>query len=129
MRHTPPEFIEITPELRARLEKFRDEHASDKVGNVADHVLWEDDDVRVWEMTLEPGEWTDLHHHKHEYILVIDSGDLVAGIPPKDSGMDFFVGKVPAAGNTVRVPKGGTEWALNVGKKRYHEILIELKKT
>ena len=43
--------------------------------------------------------------------------------------MDFFIGKVPAAGNTVRVPKGGTEWALNVGSKRYHEILIELKKT
>ena len=129
MRHTPPEFIEITPELRARLEKFRDEHAGDKLGNVADHILYEDDDVRVWEMTLEPGQWTDLHHHEHEYILAIDSGDLVAGIPPKDSGMDFFVGKVPAAGNTVRVPKGGTEWALNVGKKRYHEILIELKKT
>ena len=69
------------------------------------------------------------HHHQHDYILVIDSGDLVAGIPPKDSGMDFFVGKVPAAGNTVRVPKGGIEWALNVGKKRYHEVLIELKKT
>jgi hypothetical protein len=27
------------------------------------------------------------------------------------------------------VPKGNTEWAFNVGKKRYHEVLIELKKT
>ena len=129
MRHTPPDFIAITPELRARLEKFRDEHAGDPIGKVANHVLWEDDDVRIWEMTLEPGEWTDLHHHQHDYILAIDSGDLVAGIPPKDSGMDFFVGKIPPQGNTVRVPKGGTEWALNVGTKRYHEILIELKKT
>ena len=57
------------------------------------------------------------------------SGDLVAGIPPKDSPMDFFVGKIPPEGNTVRVPKGGTEWALNVGQKTYHEILIELKST
>ena len=129
MRHTPPDFIAITPELRARLEKFRDEHAGDPIGKVANHVLWEDDDVRIWEMTLEPGEWTDLHHHQHDYILAIDSGDLVAGIPPKSSGMDCFVGKVPAAGNTVRVPKGGTEWALNVGKQVYHEILIELKKS
>ena len=54
---------------------------------------------------------------------------VVAGIPPKDSSMDFFVGRIPPDGNTVRVPKGGTEWALNVGEKRYHEILIELKNT
>ena len=129
MRHTEPQYAEITPELRERLEKFRTEHASDPIGDVGDHVLFEDDDVRIWEMKLEPGEHSDLHHHKHEYYLVIFSGDLVAGIPPKDSPMDFFVGVVPPQGNTVHVPKGGTEWALNVGQQTYHEILIELKKT
>jgi len=129
MRHKPPEFLDITPEMRERLEKFRSEHAGDRLGNVANHVLYEDDDVRVWEMILQPGEHSDLHHHDHDYILVIDSGDLVAGVPPEDSGMDFFIGKVPADGNTVRVPRGGTEWALNVGRKPYHEILIELKKS
>lgn len=129
MRFSPPEFIEITPEMRERLEKFRNERTGDPLGKVANHILYEDDDVRVWEMHLAPGEWTDLHHHEHDYILCIDSGDLVAGIPPKESGMDFFIGKIPPAGNTVRVPKGGTEWALNVGQKTYHEILIELKKT
>ena len=127
MRHTEPEYAEITPELRERLEKFRDEHTGDPIGNVANTLLYEDDDVRIWEMNLAPGEHSDLHHHEHDYFLVIDSGDLVAGIPPKDSPMDFFVGKVPPQGNTVRVPKGGTEWALNVGQKTYHEILIELK--
>lgn len=129
MRHSPPEFLDIDAAMRERLEKFRDEHANDPMGGVADHILYEDDDVRVWELTLEPGQASALHKHDHEYILIIDSGDLVAGIPPKDFPMDFFVGQVPAAGNTVRVPKGGIEWALNVGKKRYHEVLIELKKT
>jgi hypothetical protein len=129
MRHTPPDIVAPTPEQRERLEKFRAEHANDPLGNVATTLLFEDDDVRVWEMRLEPGQWTDLHHHEHDYLLVIDSGDLVAGIPPKDSGMDFFVGRIPPQGNTVRVPKGGTEWALNIGRKTYHEILIELKKT
>ena len=129
MRHTEPEYAELTPDLRERLEKFRAEHANDELGGVGTRVLFEDDDVRIWEMELEPGAHSDLHHHEHDYYLVIDSGDLVAGIPPKDSAMDFFVGKVPPEGNTVRVPKGGTEWALNVGQKRYHEILIELKKT
>ena len=129
MIHTEPEYAEITPELRERLEKFRNEHAGDPIGQVADTILFEDDDVRIWEMNLEPGEHSDLHHHEHDYFLVIDSGDLVAGVPPKGSPMDFFVGKVPPQGNTVRVPKGGTEWALNIGKKTYHEILIELKKS
>ncbi len=129
MRHSHPEFVEITPELRERLVKFRDERAGDPLGDVATRILFEDDTLRIWEMTLEPGEYTDLHHHQHDYYLVIDAGDLVAGVPPKDSPMDFFVGKIPPQGNTVRVPKGGTEWAFNVGEKTYHEILIELKNT
>ncbi len=129
MRYSKPEFLEITPDLLERLEKFREEHANDPLGGVGTTVLFEDDNVRIWEMKLEPGEHSDLHHHEHDYILVVDSGDLVAGIPPKDSPMDLFVGKIPPQGNTVRVPKGGTEWALNIGEKTYHEILIELKKS
>lgn len=129
MRFTEPEYAEVTPELRERFERFREEHGNDPLGNVGTQLLFEDDHVRIWEMTLEPGEWSDLHHHEHDYYLAIDSGDLVAGIPPKGSEMDFFIGKVPAQGNTVPVPKGGTEWAWNVGKERYHEILIELKHT
>jgi mannose-6-phosphate isomerase-like protein (cupin superfamily) len=129
MIHSEPEYVEISSELRERLEKFRQERKNDAIGKVANTLLYEDDDVRVWEMHLEPGEHSDLHHHEHDYILVIDSGDLVAGVMPEGGPMDFFVGKVPARGNTVRVPKGGTEWAYNVGEKTYHEILIELKKT
>ena len=129
MQFTPPEFIELTPAMRERIEKFREERKGDKIGNVADRVLFEDENVRIWEMKLEPGQHSDLHHHDHDYYLVIMSGDLVAGVPPKDSPMDPFVGKVPPQGNTVPVPKGGTEWAFNVGTRTYHEILIELKKS
>lgn len=129
MKHSEPEYAEITPELKARLEKFRDDHEGAELGGVGSHVLFEDDRVRIWELTLEPGEASDLHRHDHEYYLVIDSGDLVAGVCPKGAPMDFFVGKVPKGGNTVRVPKGNTEWAYNVGNERYHEILIELLDT
>ena len=127
MRHQEPELIDLTPEMRARLERFRVDHKDDPVGDVATTLLYEDESVRVWEMNLEPGEYTDLHHHACDYLLMIDSGDLVAGIPPLGSAVEPFVGKVPAEGNTVRVPAGGTEWALNVGQETYHEILVELK--
>ena len=129
MRFSEPQYAEITPELRERIEKFRKAHADDPLGNVAQRVLFEDEKVRIWEMKLAPGEHSDLHHHEHDYYLVIFSGDLVAGIPPKGHPMEPFVGVVPPEGNTVPVPKGGTEWALNVGEKTYHEILIELKKS
>jgi hypothetical protein len=128
MEYSEPQYAELTPELRERLEKFRDEHADDELGGVGTRVLFEDDNVKIWEMTLEPGEHSDLHHHEYPYYLAIDSGDLVAGVPPKGSPMDIFVGVIPEQGNTVGVPKGGTEWAVNVGKKTYHEILIEVKK-
>jgi hypothetical protein len=129
VKHSEPEYAEITPELKARLEKFRDDHEGAALGGVGSQVLFEDDRLRIWELKLEPGEASDLHRHDHEYYLVIDSGDLVAGVCPKGGPMDFFVGKVPKGGNTVRVPKGNTEWAYNVGNETYHEILIELLDT
>ncbi len=128
MKYTEPQYAEITPELAERIERFREEHADDPMGGVGTELLFEDDQVRIWRMDLEPGEASDLHHHEHPYYLCIFEGDLVAGIPPKDSGMEPFVGIVPPQGNTVGVPKGGTEWALNVGTKPYREILVELKK-
>ena len=129
MIHTEPDIIEADPELIEKLEKFREENADAPIGDVASRVLLEDDNVRIWEMKLEPGEHSDLHHHAVDYYLIIFSGDYVAGIPPKDSGIDIFVAKIPEEGNTVHVPKGGTEWAYNCGEKLYHEYLVELKNT
>jgi len=91
-------------------------------------VLFEDEKVRIWEMTLAPGEHSDLHHHAHDYYLVIFSGDLVAGVTPQGDPVEPFLAQVPKGGNTVAIPAGGTEWAVNVGNETYHEILIELKR-
>jgi len=127
MKFSAPRFADLTPEMTARLDKFRDEHEGDPIGDVADRILFEDDKIRIWEMTLEPGEASDLHVHEHDYYLIILSGDLVAVVTPKDFPVDSFVGIVPPEGNTVPVPKGGKEWAYNVGTKTYHEFLVELK--
>ncbi len=129
MIHSTPEYIQPTAELLEKLEKFREENAGESIGGVADRVLFEDDNVKIWEMKLEPGQHSDLHHHAVDYYLIIFSGDYVAGIPPKESGADIFVAKVPEQGNTVHIPKGGTEWAYNCGEKLYHEYLVELKNT
>ncbi len=129
MIHSTPEFIDITPEMQERLDRFREEQKNDPVGDVGSQILFEDDRVRIWQLVLEPGDASDFHRHDHDYYLVISEGDLVAGVTPEGSGMDSFIGKVPDIGNTVCVPKGGVEWAYNVGKKTYREVIFELKDT
>ena len=125
---TPPEIIELTPEMKERLDRFRDEHKDDPIGDVGSQLVFEDDRVKIWQLVLEPGEASDLHRHDHDYYLAISEGDYVAGVLPEGEGHSF-VGKVPEIGNTVSLSKGGIEWAYNVGKKTYREILIELKDT
>ncbi len=127
MFHTKPQFLDLTPEMKEKLDRFAAEHDGEEPGPVANHVLYEDDEVRIWEMKLEPGEHSALHSHDLDYYLVILSGDLVAAVMPKASGMDSFVGVIPSSGNTVGIPRGGLEWAWNIGEKTYHEILVELK--
>ena len=129
MIHSTPEFIDLTPEMKARLDRFRDEHKNDPRGGVGGQVLFEDERVRIWELVLEPGEASALHLHEHDYYLVIMQGDLVAGVVPEETGGESFVGRVPTNGNTVAIPKGGLEWAYNVGQETYREVIIELKTT
>lgn len=129
MKHSEPVYAEPTPEMQARLDRFRAEHSGDPLGGVGSRVLFEDERVRVWELILEPGEASALHRHEHDYYLAIFEGDLVAGVTPEGSEIPSFVGVVPPEGNLVGIPKGGLEWAYNVGEKTYRELIFELKES
>ncbi len=93
-------------------------------GDVGTKLLLENDRVKIWEMDLRPGEESADHHHDLDYILVILEGDRIAGICT-DGREDIYADV--QLGVTVYVKAGGTEIARNVGDKRYHEIIIELK--
>ena len=100
-----------------------------RLGNVGTKVLFETDNVRVWEMRLAPGQESDVHRHELDYILVLIGGDRIAVVPEPDTGGRFReymeVDVVP--GTVVRVGKGGVETARNVGSEPYHEVIVELK--
>lgn len=55
-----------------------------EMAEVGTALLFENDRVKVWEMDLEPGEDSGLHHHGHDYVLVVIDGDRIAGVPADD---------------------------------------------
>ena len=52
-------------------------HDPAELGPIADRVLFENERVRIWEMQLEPGERTSVHHHEHDYVVILVEGDRV----------------------------------------------------
>lgn len=103
-----------------------------RLGGVGTCKLFESDRVRVWELRLAPGERTDLHRHRLDYLIVQIAGDRVGAEVRPDSpdslglaGTRFITPVRP--GLVVSVPRGGLETAFNPGQRAYHEVLIELK--
>ena len=54
---------------------------------IGDKILFENDRVRVWELTLEPGEESHEHQHLNDYLMICIEGDKVAGsaVPGQDN--------------------------------------------
>ena len=99
------------------------------LGNVATRVLFENDRVRIWEMDLAPGAESDVHRHDLDYIIVQIEGDRIAARPEPDTAgkyRDYLEAGVEP-GKTHYIARGGIETAINIGRRRYREILIELK--
>jgi hypothetical protein len=47
------------------------------LNQVGTSVLFENDRLRVWEMTLEPGETCALHRHLHDYLIIYPDAALI----------------------------------------------------
>lgn len=100
-----------------------------ELGGVGTKVLFENEYCRVWEMDLAPGEAGAVHKHDHPYVLVILDGDRIAAKPEPDSPVhgEYFEADVTIP-SVVEMPAGGIETAINIGEKRYYELLIEILK-
>src|SRR3989442_15839842 len=94
-----------------------------ELGNVATHLLFENERVRVWEMRLEPGESSSPHRHGLDYLLYILEGTSIDADRPDGESLRFPV----EPGQLFFVPRGGTERAVNRSGTRFRELLVELK--
>jgi mannose-6-phosphate isomerase-like protein (cupin superfamily) len=98
---------------------------ADRLGDVATKLLFENDEVKVWELLLEPGEASDPHHHHHPYFFVVIEGESIDADFPNGKSI-----QIPVEPNKVIfVPGGNTETAVNRSRVRYREILVELVTT
>jgi quercetin dioxygenase-like cupin family protein len=92
------------------------------MADVGTKVLFENDRVRVWEFTLQPGEATGAHTHGNAYFFYpIEGGTLEV---TRASGVTRATLE---AGKVYFREAGDTHDAKNVDDHRYHEILVELK--
>jgi hypothetical protein len=99
------------------------------LGGVGTRVLFDNERVRIWELELAPGERSATHRHELDYVLVQIDGDRIAAVPEPDTAGPFrdYVEGAVAPGRARFIARGGVETAVNVGARRYREILIELK--
>ena len=91
---------------------------------IATRSLFENQDVRVWEMDVAPGDTFGLHHHTNDYVLYITSGANLK-VDDRDAGAYDFVGHERSV---FYIKAGGTESFRNVSATPFREALIEIKR-
>jgi len=93
------------------------------LGDVGQDVLLENDHVRVWHITLQPGETQPLHHHGLPYVVVAVQG--AQSIITTGDGERIDI--VEETGSVVFREPGQTHMLTNIGDTVYVGRIIELK--
>lgn len=100
---------------------------SDQVGT---RVMFENERVRVWDLSLAPGESLGKHIHRTDYFFIVESGGLIRFADP-DNPADYHDVQFEDDQVTFREvgPEGKVDnRLLNIGTKPHRNYVIELKK-
>lgn len=103
---------------------------SDEMAEIATSVVYEDEEVRVWNQFVPAGGEIPKHEHRNDYFLLNVSGEGPIAVQFHDGtggplGESFTFNPKPGAADFIK--KGHIETAKNEGED-YHAILVELKK-
>ena len=95
------------------------------LGPIGDEILFENEQVTVWSVSLEPGARQPWHQHFHPYLIV--------PLTPGKNEMRFEDGKVKLTdeepGEVLWREAGIPHELINISDWHYRNILIEIKKT
>jgi uncharacterized cupin superfamily protein len=99
-----------------------DERVSEQVGS---EVLFENDRIRVWDLTLQPGEASARHRHVRDYVFMhVTPGRIeVHQEGEKPSVEECEAGYV----EYTEVGSGIVHHLVNVGNEVLRELLVEFK--
>ncbi|KAA9164008.1 hypothetical protein FPZ12_008285 [Amycolatopsis acidicola] len=95
--------------------------------DVGTRVLYEDEQVRVWEMVLAPGEAVHWHKHWHDYAYVYVTGDNVLETTLTPEGEPFLASFERHHSQSQVVGAEGIpiHRIRNVGDHPHRQIIIE----
>jgi len=96
-------------------------------GDVGTKLLYENEQVKVWEFVLDPGEAIPMHTHQQDYLFHVYQGGTLEVTYPAEAKTEPKRVELKA-GDVRFAAKGGRHMARNVSDKRYVEVLVELKK-
>ena len=93
--------------------------------DVGSELLFENDRVRVWSMTLQPGETSTYHRHENDYLFVYTTPSTISSQVGDIDGptRNFHDGYV----QYTEVGPGIEHSITNVAESLHHQIIVEIK--
>lgn len=94
-----------------------------QLGDVGTEFQFEDGDVKVWDLVLEPGQSSDWHHHSRRYVFIVTrAGTLKTEFEDGSSRVSEL-----RLGQVVKGVKDSVHRVTNVGDAVYSNAIIELQ--
>jgi hypothetical protein len=99
---------------------------TDQVGK---RLLFENDRVRVWDLSVAPGESFAAHRHQLDYVIIVESGGLLRFDDPDAPGGQRDIQYVDDQVTFRAVAPGGKldHRLTNVGATPHRNFIVELK--
>jgi quercetin dioxygenase-like cupin family protein len=98
---------------------------TDELQPIGDTVLYEDDEVRIWKLDLDPGEASPVHEHHHDYVFVVVAGGSTETVDSDGSSSRA----TDSVGDAIHHQAPLAHHLRNVGDSRYVNVIVELLQT
>lgn len=95
-----------------------------ELGPIGTNVLFENEHVKVWHLSLEPGQASPWHQHERVYMYVVTEPGYV-----QTERIDgTVVEQRDHLGDAVMMERDIIHRLVNKGSVRYSNVIIEMKK-
>ena len=94
-----------------------------EMGDIGTEFQFEDADISVWDLALEPGQSSAWHHHTRRYVFIVTRpGTLKTEYEDGSTSVSNL-----SLGQVVKGQKDAVHRVTNVGEQLYSNAIIELQ--